>query len=77
MLDMSHNNIYALDAHLLRVQHIGAEAVVGYDRVRVLLRRFDEFFECWLRLLFVRLEQLWERDMLDALLASILEHSAT
>ncbi len=73
---MSDYNVDALNAHFLRVEHIGAEAIIRNYRIGVLFSRFDKLLKSWFSLFFVCLEKLLEGYLLDALLASVLEHSA-
>lgn len=76
LLYVSHDDINALDAHLLGVQNVRAETVVRYNCIRVFLGGFNELLECRLRLLLVGFQKLGQWHLSWPLLVGILEHSA-
>jgi len=74
-LDVGDDHIDALDGHLVKLEVVGREAIVGDDDVRMLLGGLDVLLEGWLGLVLVNLEQVGQRDLLVRLLLRVLKHT--
>lgn len=74
-LDVSDDHIDTLDSHLIELEIVRREAIVGDDDVRVLLCRLDVLLESRLGLVFVCLEQIGQGDLMVWLTLRVLQDS--
>ena len=75
-LDVRDDDVHSLNRHLVQLEVVRREAIVGNDNVRILLRRLDVLFEGRLCLVLVSLQELCQRYLLVLIAQGILKDAS-
>ena len=74
--DVRDDHVDSLNGHLVQLEVVRREPVVGNNDVRILLSRLNVLLKGWLRLVLVRFEKLSQGDLLILVPDSVLKDAS-